>query len=476
MRTKTINLLLIFSISTFFIRCSSDDFKEHKIGNNLIDETTEVILVDTFTVESSTVILDSLITSRYNSAILGGYNDEYLGNVKTEYYGVVSLGSQIQNDVKNKIGVSLDSLAFIMYTNGVYLGDTLQPQRLIVNRLKEKIELSENERAFYGHSKLEYDSNNLLNEEFYLKPVRQSKYDADLDNDLYGYDGKGIYFKLDTEEALKLGDTIVKLVNARSEKVQFNAKWLDFFNGIVLRSDDLNSSLYQASLEEDRLKLRLYCSDTAADGAVEKARFYDFPVVVQSGDRNLSFTNYSSDRSETPQKLDRLVEQEQELSSSLTDGLSFIQGGIGLYTKINFPHLENLNLLGLTGGILKAELIMYPKDDSYDDEQFLLPRSNFNLYNTNEDNVFGAPLPGANNSSLSFSFVRNFENEDESYYSVDLTSYVNSVLLNGKKYDDALLIGIPFANIGNSFDRLIIENDTKSDFRIRLKVTYVIQR
>ncbi|WP_421920313.1 DUF4270 family protein [Marinifilum sp.] len=484
---RTINRLLFFSIISFFVSCNSDSYEEHEIGDNLIDQTTEVVLIDTFSIESSTIILDSLITSGSRTAILGSYKDEYLGDIKAEYYGLLSLNGSFQRSSIDgsveKVPIQFDSLVFIAYPDGRYFGDTLQAQRIIINRVAEDMELPDNEFAFYGHNSFEYDDLPLLDREFYLNPIKQSRYDEAIDLhaqsgavSYYGkYFGEGIYLKLDNEQALALGEDIVEKVNAESDSVTESIQWRKFMKGIVIRPGDENSTLFHVPLADNKLKLRLYYSDTDYSDK-GRVKFHDFPVVSSLGNQNYSFLNYSADRSNTPQQLDRLVEQEVELDSELTDDLTFIQGGLGMYTKIKIPHIENLITLGLTGGVIRADLLLYPTDNSYDDEVFPLPMSSLNLYNTNENNVIGSQLAGGQSAGLSFTFVPNFNNEDESVYVADLTSYVNSILVNGKEYDDALLIGFPFENIGYTYDRLIVENDLASDFRIRLRVTYVIQR
>ncbi|WP_171594847.1 DUF4270 family protein [Marinifilum caeruleilacunae] len=495
---RTINVLLFISILTFFISCNSDSYEEHEIGDNLIDQTTDVSLVDTFSIESSTVIMDSVITSGYTSATLGRYDDEYLGDVKSEYYGVLSLNgafnrSSIDGSVED-VPIRFDSLVFIAYPSGEYYGDTLQTQRVIINRINEDIELPDNEFSFFGHSSFTYDSEPLLDAEFELNPIKQSEYNADIDahkEDYYGeYFGEGIFIKMESAEAIALGEDIVEKVNEQSDSVTESIQWQKYMKGIVIRPGDNNSVMFRVPLADNRLKLRLYYSDTDYTDA-GKQKFHDFPISSSGNNESLSFMNYSSDRSGTPQQLDRLVAQDVELASEETDDLAFIQGGIGMFTKLRIPHIENLNTLGLTGGILGAELVMYPKDNSFDDEMFFLPKegngtlrgghilytTNISLYNTNENNKFNSALISSSaNSNLTMTYVENQANEDESYYSADVTSFVNDVLINGQEYDDALLIGLPVETIGNNFERLIVENDLESDFRIRLRVTYVIQR
>lgn len=101
----------------------------------------------------------------------------------------------------------------------------------------------------------------------------------------------------------------------------------------------------------------------------------------------------------------------------------------------------------------------------------------FNIYTTNSDNMALSSILDPNtNSPVSSVYNPDAENPDESFYSIDVTNYVNNILLQGQEFDDALLLTLPLESLGNSMDRMIIENDPKSDFRIRLKTTYVVQK
>ncbi len=132
--------------------------------------------------------------------------------------------------------------------------------------------------------------------------------------------------------------------------------------------------------------------------------------------------------------------------------------------------------MGLTGGILKAELVFSPEKNSYDEDLYPLPYSYFELYSTNKNNLFlGSVVNPSTNGQLTSTYVYNANYIDESYYTFDVTSYVNDILLNGQEYDNALLITLPVQTIGNSVERLVIDNDRHSDTRIKLEVTYVVQ-
>lgn len=469
-RMKKIKSLLFVSILAILSSCNSGVFEEHEIGDNLIDGSTEVLLIDTFTIESSTVKLDSIITSGTSSAFVGQYYDDFFGKVRSEFYGILDYngGFQLEKDIEGTIiPVEFDSLVFITYYDQHFYGDTLKEQSLSIHKVTEEIDLLEGESGLYGHKTFEYDDENLGELSFKARPFRSKN-------------GKPYNLRIPMGD--QLGEKLVSMAMESNDTLTEIKKWRKFFEGLVLKPGDADDAAMLAFKTGDTLmKMRLYYSNLEGEDT-DKALHYDFPVKTSG----LNFANYTSDKSSTPQDLGRIVELTEELSSDLTDNLTFVQAGIGFMTKLKIPHIEELNTLGLTGGILNAELVFYPKDGSYDLETFKLPTSAFNIYTTNENNTaLSSVLNPTNNTPVSSNYNYIAENPDESYFSIDVTNYINNILLDGQDYHDALLLSFPFqkqgdsmdrVSFGNPMDRMVIENDSKSDFRIRLKATYVVQK
>ena len=473
LKMRKLITILFISVLGFFSSCNSDTFQEHEIGDNLIKKSTEVRLIDTFAINSSTVRMDSMLTSGQSSILFGSYQDEFFGRVSSDFYAVVGLGeafglkSVTVGENIEKVPIRFDSLIFISYPDGRYMGDTLLPQSMTIHRVLEEIEIPEGQYAFYAHSTFPYAEESLGSSDFMAKPVSQSKeFDASKEEDVEINRG-GIRFKMDDA----LGLDIVNRVNIEDDTVLYADKWAKYFNGIVLKAGEDNSVMLSYNLQENRMKMRLYYTYTSTE-LTGTRNFHDFPISTSS----LNFTNFKSDFSSTPQDLGVITKQTVDLSSEKTGDLAFVHGGLGFLTKIKIPYLEELNTIGITGGVLSAELVFYPKYQSYDNSIFKLPTVPFTIYQTDEQNQILTQLPSiASNSGVSSKYVKNVENWTESYYSVDITSYVNNVLLNGQKYEDALLLTLPVTSFGLSMDRMIIENDPDSDFRIRLKTTYVVQ-
>ncbi|MGZ2371090.1 DUF4270 family protein [Ancylomarina sp. YFZ004] len=477
---RKIKSIVFVSILVFLSSCNSDVFEEHEIGSNIIDKSTEVFLIDTFTVNSSTVKMDSVITSNQSNVLVGRYEDPYFGNIKSDFFGEVDLGTPftlrtINNGVQ--VHVEFDSLVFIMYHEGSTMvngrvndhfhGDTLKEQSISIHRVTEDFEFPDNIYAYNADDVLEFDVDAIGSSVFIPKRHKNSIIDVDRDNDPSAEKG-GLRIKMDDA----LGIEIIDSVNVSSDVVMVKTDWLEFFKGIVLKAGDNNTAMfsYQTGVG---MKMRLYYSDSEYS-EVGMAKFHDFPI----NKKDVNFTNYSSDfnSNEFIQKVGLIQEVEEDVASTETDNLSFIQGGTGLITKIQIPHIEKLNEMGLAGGILKAELVFSPQENSYDEDFYPLPFSRFQLYRTDKKNKFnGGIIDSRTNNIVTSTYVADLKYQDESYYTFDLTDYVNQILLNGQEYDDALLISLPPSIIGNSMERLIIDNDVKSKTRIKLKITYVVQ-
>jgi len=465
LRMRKINSIVFLSLLAFLSSCNSGVFEEHEIGDNLIDQSTEVLLIDTFTIHSSTVKLDSIATSGAKNILFGQYNDEFLGKVSSDFYGILDIGDGFNLAKNNEnviIPVEFDSLIFITYYDKRYYGDTLQEQSLSIHRIQEELEFVDGSSSFYGHNTFDFDAEPLAEINFKARPNKKRD-----NGDQYNF-----RIPMDTELGTELGEEILQLAMRASDTTSNSQQWNDYFKGIVLKAGDKNGAMVSFQTGDTLMKMRVYYSALEGENT-EEALHKDFPVRTS----NLNFSNYKSDKTATPQDLGRIVEETEDLSSEETDNLAFIQGGIGYLTKVRIPYVEELNTLGLTGGILKAELIFYPKDESYDDEIFRLPSSSFNVFVTDDKNQrLQQIMSPSTNAPINSVYNFNSENKDESFYSIEVTSFINSLLLQGQDFDDALLISLPLGELGNSMERMVIENDKDSDFRIRLRTTYVVQK
>ena len=76
--------IIVLILGALFTSCNSDvDAGEFVVGSDNLAITNKVILIDTATVEVSTINFDSLATSAQSRILLGNYDDPIFGKVKS---------------------------------------------------------------------------------------------------------------------------------------------------------------------------------------------------------------------------------------------------------------------------------------------------------------------------------------------------------------------------------------------------------
>jgi len=148
--------------------------------------------------------------------------------------------------------------------------------------------------------------------------------------------------------------------------------------------------------------------------------------------------------------------------NSETSSLSFLQGGIGLVLRAEFPSLQEI-LLFNRGLVAKAQLSITPLQGSYND--FDLPPELI-IYESDKLNRRNG-LVYNSTSTLTIDDVY----QEETSYSFDVTEYVKDELADS--YVDpekGLLIILPSDVLNTTFYRLIA--DAKNQ-KTKLKIYYL---
>ena len=96
-----------------------------------VKSQTQFVLIDTMSIDLSTLIIDSIETSSTENMLVGRYSDPELGNVVSSSYFQIGVPASTALD-ENEI---YDSLTLVLNYGDLAYGDTLQPQTLKVYRL-----------------------------------------------------------------------------------------------------------------------------------------------------------------------------------------------------------------------------------------------------------------------------------------------------------------------------------------------------
>ncbi len=407
------------------------------IGSQLLGSDIAVSSIDSFTVDLSSYLLDSVITNNKNLALVGEYDSPIFGQTKASSYIVFGRPNIYQLD-QNSV---YDSLVMTLYCSGYYYGDTLVPYTINLHRVNQDIVFPENDLPFlYNTSFFTYDLTTIGDTTILIKPKSKSKVTINMSN--------------------VLGNELFDKFMIHSEQFSDQADFIDYFKGIALiGSDTLTSG-------SDNSVVGFDLSDTS----IHMNLYYHIQGDVINVAKSIAFFPYDATRQfnhmysvRTGTLIDKL--SENPISSSETGNYAYVQGGTGIVTRVDFPTLRDINLNYKHLQVLRAELIVEPVGEN-GDTQFFPKR--LNLYYTNKHNDLLSIVKDSQGNIQGGSLYTDQVVPDNSTYTWDITTYVNTVLGDNLNQLSGLII-MP-ENVASTFDRVTLADQFRSHYRTKLKL------
>ncbi len=436
--------IIISAFVALMASCTSDfNNEKYVVGEDYIENMDGVILVDTLTVEVSTVSLDSLITSSQERILVGNYTDPIFGKLKSESYFELTANnyrlktSTSDTDYTNFV---YDSIAVILRHDNYYYGDTLQNQILSVHRLSEKVLYDDEATSFYNTSTLDYESGSLGTITYKPEPNRKDSIYIPI-SDAYGQE---LFQKLKTQEI--------------STKDEFINK----FNGLMIKSIGENSSSVIGFSASKSSVLRLYYSDNEETN--EESLYKDFYI----SDPARQFNSVSLDRNGTI--IQNLQSGSSFQPSGLTGNQSFIQAGSGIVCRLDFPSIKRLYDLSENGTIVDAQLLLRPVKNSNSNVYPL--KDSLSVYVADQYNRISNVLYDYNGTQAYALLNQEIDEFHENIgYSISIAGFLNTELTKQSNTRSTLLFSLPSAS--KSVDRLVIGDQNNSENKIKLKIYYL---
>jgi hypothetical protein len=418
--------LLCILLLVFLISCESKETLT--LGSGFIQPTANIVLTDTMTVSTSTLLLDTLVTSGKNIALVGRYSNDIIGSIKSRSYIILRNASSSVDEES-----IYDSLVLTLVPSGYYYGDTNTFFTISVNRVLQDIEFNESESYLYNNSHFDFDSTENLGEKtFNPRPNEKEEIRIHLSD--------------------QLGLTFLNKLKANSNAFEEDGGFINYFKGIVLNSRSAYNKSILGFSTDSSILLSLYYHISESDD-VKSVKF-------NPASTDLQFNEIISNRSNT------LIQDisETPTSSSELENYSFVQGGLGLVTRIEFPTLRNLLEQDKPFEIIKAQLVVQPSTMM---EVDYLPQT-LNLYATNKHNEFLGALTDEEGTTLNGSLYIDYVYRENINYSWDITAYIKNLTgLNPSEYNGLLLLP---ENYNTSFEHVIIADQKKSHYRTFLKL------
>lgn len=329
-----------------------------------------------------------------------------------------------------------------MTPSGHYWGDTLVTQRINVYKLSKAIALN-SEETLYNTSKVTTEDSPLFS--FLYKPKPNT------DNDI------------EVRMPDKFGKQLFEDILSENEALDSQDKFREYFHGLAFKQDNYGSCITGFMVNDSSMYMKVYYHES--NNTLEEKE------LIYTVNTDYSYTHVEHDRSSS--QISQLIPgQNNSILSYKTGKRAYLQGLTGIYNSIEFPYLNNIQVAGDIVSIESATLYLYPLKNSYG-KYSQLP-STLRLYiaddnNNTENQVYDSMGTTIQNGNL---VVDNIYG-DETYYSFDLTSFMQDNLgtwgMNRKK----LFLILDDDDFVCTFDQVVFSNDhSKDKGQIRLDIRY----
>lgn len=415
-------------VSIALSSCISDEWVS--IGSNIIQSDSRIIYVEDLKVEVSSFKFDSLRTSGTNVALIGRFNDNTIGFVESGSF--MAMGNNLQRILgENAV---YDSISLSFYQSGYHYGDSLYNATIDVHRVTEEIKTSNHASGFFNTSTFAYDNSALGSISYFVIPSSKNKITVKL-NDAFGAEIFS-YLRLPVRPEIE------------EEGV------CRYFKGLYIKPGSVSNSILGYVVNDTSFRINVYyhLGNNAENSLVHN-------ISLSSSDRQ--FNKIHNDSSNPFIK--KLTQK--PISSDSTNNCGFIQGGSGIFTRIDFPNLREYYQQNSKLEIIKAELQICPSKEM----NFKYLPSKLFVYYTNKNNELLSQLTSTNGSApQDGSLVKDEMFYGRTHYTWDITKFIKSIALTSTIENDGLLL-IP-QKYNDTFEQLIIASQKYQDSETKLKL------
>ncbi|WP_242926329.1 DUF4270 domain-containing protein [Pontibacter vulgaris] len=415
-------LLFFFSIAAL---TACEDAKD--IGIELQDENQiGTDYTDTLTINTGTVLLnDSILSFKASPALVGKYNDPVLGSVSANNFTELGLGTSNLKFGDNPVA---DSLVLTLDYNLIY-GNKTAPLTLNVYQLTEGFQ---EKATYFTNSNLAYESSPIGSKTFVPQLIKIKKNNVEVDS--------AVLVKIKFDQAF-----LQKIV-AESDKdpLKTQANFNNFLKGIALVAADNAGSIVGFNMTSANTSFILYYKN----GTEQKKHSFTF-----NRDIVRSFNRVTGNRTGT--SVESLQNKGDFKAASETGGESYIQTNTQLLTKLTIPYLKEFKEAKGNIIINRAELIVPIKKSS---ASTLTAPPQLVMYETNSKNEIIRNAAGTPTSvqlsrssglnGTAYPAVLTIPASKE-YYTVNVTPYIQAILLGNKQNNGILLAPANVVATGN---------------------------
>lgn len=437
----TNKIWLPVTVLLLFAGFSACDKATVNFGSDGTEGDPNVTMTDTFSVELSTLQVDSFATTGSGHFIVGSHHDPQLGYVGAKSYFEITAPTLDLRDCNSCV---FDSVDLRLKVSSGYLGDTTAPFTINLYELTQTMDDAETPGGF-NVSNFPHNAVPLVSKTFTIRPGRKDELSIRLPDEF--------------------GKNFFRMFRTNSDTVTNDARFKNYLKGFCIETSASNNALFYFDKTTGDSVIQFHYTEAAAIPVAQSAYF-----TISSTDHQ--FNSFTYDKSGTA-IAGFTPGRKQLISSSLTNNTAFLHNNSGLYPKIRFNSLYNIKELHPYVQVLKAELEVKPVSGTYGINTFYTLPPSVEMHLTDDDN-------GINGSALAYvygssSYAQNgnlyidYLYGESTAYTYDVTSYVNTVIAEGAFSRKALLMVPPPGNSTAGDQRLIIGNN-HSGGSVKLKL------
>ncbi|MFK7922384.1 MAG: DUF4270 family protein [Bacteroidia bacterium] len=387
---------------------------------------------DTQTIVFRSEMIDSIETYRAERQLVGNYVDPEFGRITATTYTQLLprnglLFAEDRDDLK------FDSLVLQLVVDAGY-GKIDVPQTLRVNLLNDTFP---DITSISSKTAVDYDPKDLANgKSFGFTETVVTTFNIRLDDEL----GRKILFTdPDTLEDRDLMKLILPGFRISTDPVQFFSRE--------------PGAIFSLDLEADNSQLIMYYQ--VKDSATGEFVAADEPEPFRILGITPRFTNIERTELNSDRLLGKFLSQPDD-----NEEYEFIQAGALIKGFLQFPDISDLEGVA----IQRAELLLHVDETWIGSENRYAPPANFNIAYAGPD---GNEL--IDETGIALVTQPPTYDEDEGYYSVILTNYVQQVV-SGQRSNDGMVILPALQNL--SVNRVVLGGNTHPTLAPKLRITY----
>jgi hypothetical protein len=428
--------------------------------------SANIVLVDTSTIQMSTVLVDSTATAATGFLMVGSYNDDWLGKVSSRSFFRISIPSGLPT-LDPRLD-TYDSIGLVLFakSGNPYYGDTTTYQTYVVNQIDTIFDLANGQNGWSSKNTLPLGPD-LGSASVRIFPTLDTT--KILSNTSQGI-GDTVRIPMDPA----FGQQLYNMIYNNSDTLTNNTIWQRWFHGLCLSPSSTAGVANLIYGFRDNVIMRIYYRE---NGVISTGKFIDFPIA--SADKSFQFNNVYTDHTGKPvANLIRPTQNPQvppTTPSSQVGHVGYVQTIGGLNVKLTFPFISSIALRDDYIGLLRATLTVRPVPSSYSTTWRLPPA--VGIFNTDQNNLPLLPIPalgiaGSQTGALLLDYLQPLN----TVYTYDVTSFVKAALINTSPVAPytGIILGVPPPANTAAFNRLIIPDQSYPiDQRITLDIYYI---